>query len=787
MTTLKSKATVIKNETTKGANTATRVGGLLENIADSIPITVGTGQQYTTIAAAIAAATAGQKVVILSGTYTENITAKDGVIIEGASAETTEINGTFTFAGKNEISNLFVKNMTAGAGVDAYLTGCKIGQTTTTQKLVQTGGNVTFDNCVGVYDGLEPSVTLSGSAELNIINCKRFIAKVLQTDNSVLNLRNSSLESRSSGNYAHRLLNNSICNAQNANYRGWVDETTQNITHLGINLQDDSKYFFYKLDTRGRFGIDNGAQIIGTNYKSMYGGRLGMGSGATSSGKIDITGFYIHMDNGFQQGSHIIEASVANPNPRYILKDGTLEYMGDKGEYPMAGNVATWGTHSNLTNVIIIDHGSVVNESLPGGGEGYERSAIYGLKGEHDWKNVHVVWKAVHSKAYVTGAIRLNADTSGTSYFNFSGSVTLAEKTTNRAAFVVGYTTIPDYTKINLNVKSVNCDLFSATTTQGEVFANFLQRSLNQSEQYSAKSYATDLEVLSLKLNRGLIKSDNSLITDLSNIKLGTTAANGSIQISDELLINTDRDSFKNLSLALPKQFFKAKGRINLKNDDAVNYPNGYAEYESGEKFDLYTGVDMWFLIPDPADATKFVLFRSSSRNLAVPNKTGANGTPVATEILNTEYYIAINVNASARILGLATNADPFTEIWLILDRGVDYPAQWVYTHADIMMNVTSGTNELYNVKFNKIMTVNNVFTATAAITKTLVTPLVVELYPNFATTTAELFGTDALNRRYSKIKFPNWNANNNLNVRFDFLQAINIKDAWISRTGEIY
>jgi pectin methylesterase-like acyl-CoA thioesterase len=120
--------------------------------------TVGTGANYTSIAAAIAAASSGSTIFVQPGVYTENLTLKAGVTITAFGGErygNVEIRGklTFTSTGSTNISN--IRLMTNG---DNFL--------------VVSGGNhciVRIFNCNIVVTGNVVGLSYTNSNELTNI------------------------------------------------------------------------------------------------------------------------------------------------------------------------------------------------------------------------------------------------------------------------------------------------------------------------------------------------------------------------------------------------------------------------------------------------------------------------------------------------------------------------------------------------------------------------------------------------------------------------------------------
>ena len=83
-------------------------------------VTVGVGGTYSTIGAAITAATTDQTILILKGTYTENVTVNKRLFIQGQGYG-TQINGTLTFASGSSDAVMqdfrVLNNITINSGV----------------------------------------------------------------------------------------------------------------------------------------------------------------------------------------------------------------------------------------------------------------------------------------------------------------------------------------------------------------------------------------------------------------------------------------------------------------------------------------------------------------------------------------------------------------------------------------------------------------------------------------------------------------------------------------------
>ena len=91
--------------------------------------------QYSTLQSAVNAASSGQKIVVLSGTHTENVTVDKRLTIEGQ-GHATYLDGTLTFASGSDYSLLrglkIGGNLTLNAGADGiFITETWLGSSAT--------------------------------------------------------------------------------------------------------------------------------------------------------------------------------------------------------------------------------------------------------------------------------------------------------------------------------------------------------------------------------------------------------------------------------------------------------------------------------------------------------------------------------------------------------------------------------------------------------------------------------------------------------------------------------
>ena len=126
-------------------------------------ITVGpSGCTYTRIQPAIDAAQSGDTVSVRAGTYVEQITLKDGIVLQGAGWETTKI----TYGGVS--ATLIARNVASGR-VDGFTIECTASESDST--IVVSSSEVTISNCAitGSNDGIAVATTSSPTIENNII------------------------------------------------------------------------------------------------------------------------------------------------------------------------------------------------------------------------------------------------------------------------------------------------------------------------------------------------------------------------------------------------------------------------------------------------------------------------------------------------------------------------------------------------------------------------------------------------------------------------------------------
>jgi len=154
-------------------------------------LTAGTGARYSTVAAAAAAATSGDEVLVVPGTYTEtSIIIPDGVSVRGCGPATLFANNTnmvFRPRGNCTISDLkIVNNKTSSGGHALGMLGTDTpyvdGKTVTVENCDLRGdydtaiirsGNWTFRNCrlAGGYTGFQISPGGTEAMSVTLIDC----------------------------------------------------------------------------------------------------------------------------------------------------------------------------------------------------------------------------------------------------------------------------------------------------------------------------------------------------------------------------------------------------------------------------------------------------------------------------------------------------------------------------------------------------------------------------------------------------------------------------------------
>ncbi len=228
--------------------------------------TIGTRGTYTTITAALAAATTGQTIFVRPGTYAENITLVAGVNLQAYEASgyarETVIQGTITasFSGRVTISgfnllnvnadivhvtgavqtNLIIKNcvilQSANAGSHYFLTSdssggaityvfnCFGNLTANGSYFNVSGGEVNCDDCFFRNDGSSfVNNSFTNSTTTRLIDCT--IHNQITVDDAILNLERCQISRNTVAAVALVLINGGVCTSEYTVYGGTTDQT----------------------------------------------------------------------------------------------------------------------------------------------------------------------------------------------------------------------------------------------------------------------------------------------------------------------------------------------------------------------------------------------------------------------------------------------------------------------------------------------------------------------------------------------------------------------------------
>jgi parallel beta-helix repeat protein len=144
------------------------LGDIMIRAAISQEIHVGQGQDYSTIQAAVDAASPGLNIIVHDGTYNENVTVWKALAIRSQNGPTktivqtnTAYRNTFTVTAPNvSLSGFTIKHITdlGGTGVSLENDGCSL-----------VSGNVIVDNTYGIYvsENSTKNILLENECKLN--------------------------------------------------------------------------------------------------------------------------------------------------------------------------------------------------------------------------------------------------------------------------------------------------------------------------------------------------------------------------------------------------------------------------------------------------------------------------------------------------------------------------------------------------------------------------------------------------------------------------------------------
>ena len=347
------------------------------------------GGGYATIQSAISAASASASnpaiIEIYPGVYTENITLSDGIFLYGHGTEEVLINGTVTTAGLNKIFRIKTGDLIVGVGDTVQVEHCVLSSQST-YVVNQSGGTLFINGCIDSIEADEPAYNITGGSisieRSRIRNGKMYVSG----DTTTVHIFNTEMSCQNTGNYFIRtydsskvIVNNSYLHPINSsgNYTDTEKGSAGGVK--GITAFNNS--IIEMNNTRNDCGIstDDSADVNLSNYVAKYTGRLGAAATSTIESKSRLINFHLHVDNGSQVGSHVIEVASGG-DVDIVLENGVVEYMGDQGEFPMIGNACAGGGNQTWIDVKLIDWGSALND-----GYTYGQDPIYGIGNNGHW------------------------------------------------------------------------------------------------------------------------------------------------------------------------------------------------------------------------------------------------------------------------------------------------------------------------------------------------------------------------------------------------------------------
>jgi hypothetical protein len=235
---------------------------------------------YTTIQAAITAASAGNTIMVAPGTYTEQLTLKDGIHLIGFGSGTS--NGTKIYSGTKSSSYDLITMAVSGK---AYITNCCIdcywyGTSGTLRGLYINGGSVELTDCYvfAHADGGSGGGNLFGiylennaSSSLELHNTK--IGAIDYSDNvtcagiymlnGYIYVYNTLVESTGASSYSMYI--NGASSVANI-YGSYFFDSTTIVSANSVNSYGDS-YFEYVTDTGNKLKFNS--NLIGGKEKSI--------------------------------------------------------------------------------------------------------------------------------------------------------------------------------------------------------------------------------------------------------------------------------------------------------------------------------------------------------------------------------------------------------------------------------------------------------------------------------------------------------------------------------------
>jgi len=355
-------------------------------VADSVyndPNGLYVPAQYSSVSSALSAASTGDIIYIGDGTYTADLTLKNNLTLIGNGKQNSYINGSITATGNNHIQNLKVGTLKLSYGDTVTVVDSKLF-IEDTYIINQSSGVLKLENVEFEFNTAEPSIYISGG-KTYINGSKLYGAKAdITGDSTEVHISNSEVTIANGGSNGIRIydstkviVNNSFIHPVDSNNE-YTDAAKQGLVK-SIVAYNNSRYEFSNSRVDNNLSVVDSADIYLQNHVGMYRGRIGGKATSTSEAEIRARNFYLHVDYGSQNGSHLIETD-AGGDATYYLQDGTLEYMGDWGEFDQIGNLCAGGGEHTWINLNVIDWGSALNS-----GYTYGQTPMYNLGTSGNW------------------------------------------------------------------------------------------------------------------------------------------------------------------------------------------------------------------------------------------------------------------------------------------------------------------------------------------------------------------------------------------------------------------
>ena len=741
---------------------------------------------------AINFADSGDVIYLSSDNYkSEDLILKDGINIIAVNDDIVTINGSITFVGHNYISGVATNELYLSDGDTVIMQDCKINDPENNGLhilITASGGEANFNNCESNFTSDQPGIYAYGLAQLTFSNC--FIKqKIKLEDGAIIKFKNGSkLAIPTGGSIFISAYDTSKFYFESSNMFATADgeNAVDGVGYNDLTFYNQSKGYFDNCSTTHPLNVADSAKIYVNNYTAMWSGRFESANGVTSTDQalIRARNFYLHMDNGGLVGTHNLEVSVGN-NAVFDLANGVIEYMGDKGKYPMVGDLSAGGGTQIWRNLVLIDHGSALNA-----GYSYDDKMAYAMQ-HADVSNCTFIWGAEHAvtSGHHAGAILIQPVGKNIKTILSNVTVYMPHKSNDRYALLINESadsiiTLSD--SVYLDVHQIGC----AGLVQGFYYYNYIQdrykANLNKESEYFVSklfSQYADIDNLLMKTQwmETISQKDGGVpLTDLMDAL--------SLSVSDTAIINgkkhleriwPDKDIYAITNLYLPEKL-KYVGKVNVRTASG-NYPNGYIVPVDANN-DIFSFFEdrgnVFTLVKDPNNDGYFYYQNLYDNTInSVDTFEVHSNTPVVSDLNNVDAWIFVNygIASLSRI-----NCD---SLYLFFDTGVNRVNAPIYL--EFLMYIGQNYGAVSNFSLYKITIAYNYGTATNRSYIHADT-----LYQNsysydVSKIAIDEYGTSQDNR-WLRVVFPG-TKNSSQGFYFQFLKAYGVKDVYYSRHRDRY